>query len=202
MRVDDRDAGSFTVPAGPAAVGLRSVRTAAKFSAFALTNHVSLHGASMRYLPRLLRSGTRAALTDSGVAALTRRQVVLEGVTPEAGVATTFEFELTASWSSVDIVQVLIDDREARIRLQPDGYRVTVGEPGSESIVASGVTLRPQRLSIRTQRTANGLVMQIGEVCVPVAVDIGPAAIRRIELVGARLHSLDQTGLRNQFNAE
>jgi len=197
LRVDDRAAGTFSVPAMPAFVGLRAIRTRADFSAFALTDHVALYGKRMRYLPRLFGASSNAALSDEGVGSPSRRTVSLVGSSPAIGVATTYEFVLQASWSVVTLQPIISGGDDVRIRLDVDGYRIDVCRGGVSTLVSQGRGRRSRHLSVRTLSTLTTVVVRIGDATVvidfPVGGDTTGTRERCVDLIGARLRSLDQT---------
>jgi GH43 family beta-xylosidase len=205
VSVDDRDAGSFVVPRGAASVGLRAVRTAAQFSAFALTDHLALAGEDMRFLPRLFRADRPTPLSEDGAASRSRGSTVLVGETTEAGVATTYEFALDASWSAVDVFPLYYADGDyVRVHLDAGGYRVETSTDGTVVLAADGLSRRSAELSVRTQVVSGGIVIRIDDVTVHVAFDPtsgatqrqAAAGSRRVHLTGSRLRSLDQTAYR------
>lgn len=206
ISVDEREAGSFTVPSGAASVGLRSVRTAARFSAFSLTDHLALYGDDARFLPRLFRAERPIDLSAEGVASRSRRSTTLVGEMPALAVATTYEFELDATWSAVELYPVHSVHRHLLVRLDADGYRVETRVGDTVTVVAEGVSRRPAALSVRTQSVPNGFVLRIDDTTISVAFDHpagsgADAVSRRIALTGSRLRSLDQTSYPPVFHS-
>jgi GH43 family beta-xylosidase len=193
--IDERAAGTFAVPSGPAAVGLRSIRTAAHFAAFTLTDHVALQGSTMRYLPRLFRADTRAILAEDGVASGSRRPVILVGDAPGVFVATTYELQLDASWSSVDLYpDHRGDDIHLSIHLDTHGYRIATSDGRVTTTIAEGAARNPRALSVRTQGVPGAVIVRVDDTTVRVPWSAATSGgSRRIDLVGARLRSLDQT---------
>ena len=192
--VNERAAGSFTVDPRPASVGLRTIRTAAHFSAFTLTDHVALFGAALRFLPRLFQATTRATLGTDGVASLSRRAVTFTGDDPGIMVATTYEFEVDASWSSVDLYPVSqADEAHVHIHLDAHGYRIDTRDGGVTTTVAEGSARNPRALSVRTQRIDGAVIVRVDDSTVVVPFTNAATLSRRLDLRGARLRSFDQT---------
>jgi predicted RNase H-like nuclease len=123
--------------------------------------------------------------------------VSLVGNCPAVGVATTYEFVLQASWSVVTLQPVISSSDDVRIRLDVDGYRIDVCRGGVSTLISQGKGRRPRHLSVRTLLTFTAVVVRIGDATVVIDFPVGGATTdtreRGVDLIGARLCSLDQT---------
>lgn len=194
--VDGQAAGQFPVPAGPASVGLRAVRTATELDGFALTDHVDLYGERLRYLPRLLTAPQGAVLDAEGVVGGSRRPVTLTGPAAPVGTRVAYDLAVEASHGTVDLFPATAAGQRTglRVRLTRHGYRLDLVDGEATTPVAGSDLPWARRATVRLLPTPDSLVVLVDDRVHEVPTAGLPAGDRvAIDLVAARLLAVART---------
>jgi GH43 family beta-xylosidase len=191
--LDDERVGSIGVAAVPASVGLVSTRTRTEFAAFALTDHVALHGKRLAALASSMTVAPSTRVDEDGITSPSRRAVTITGSQIADECAITTELELVSPHGRFELQPVYADhENNVSIRVDPHSYQIVVVVAGTERVVAEGESAQLRHASIRTQRSGNRLLVFLDDVLHEVPLVAASGAWRTV-LVGARLRSYEMT---------
>ena len=194
----------------PGAVGLESHRTAARFAAFALTDHVDLWGPDLTALPFLVTasagSGHPLDLTDEGLGPTTTGSASLEVPAMRGGDALTIDLGLLGNDAHAEFELARANGRViARVAVSPGAFEVRrwrAGAPDDGAAEAAGLLAhRSCSVSLEVGSDGSSVLVGVGTTFVPLPVHTntgedsrsasGPSL--RITLKGTRLSRLELT---------
>lgn len=185
---------AFSVPPFAASVGLRSHLSDVRWSAFALTDHLSLEGEQLGLIGPQLTSSPPLAASTAGLGVGGGRVATLVGPRP-AHAVTVYDFSLS-TWRSVIVATPWMTDAgdQITVRLSRLGYRIEVHRGGH--IVADVAVNQDKEVtatSLRTVVHGDRAVVGVNGSSHHFTIRPGQKPRQRIELHGAQLASFEQT---------
>ena len=184
----------FSVPVAAASVGLRAHRTDTRWSAFALTDHLSLYGERLDLIGRRFASSTPVAASATGLGLGRGRTFELVGPRPTHA-STVHDFVLPTDCSVVVATPWMTDaGDEITIRLTRREYRIQVRR-GAD--IVANVTVNHDKevtaTSLRTVVLGERAVVHVNGSPHCFTVRPAPRPRQRIELHGAQFESYEET---------
>lgn len=185
---------TFSVPPLAASVALRAHRTDTRWSAFALTDHLSLHGERLGLIGQRLESSNPVAVSTNGLGLGRGRTFTLVGPRP-TNATTVHDFVLPTDCSVVVATPWLTEaGDEITIRLTQRQYRIQVRR---DSDIVADVTVNHDKevtaTSLRTLVLGDRAVVHVNGLAHHFAIRLTPKPRQRMELYGAQLESYEET---------
>ncbi len=195
IAVDDQPALTFVVPTGPGRVGVRSHRTAARFSAFTLTDHLLVEGVALAApgSPFALVAPRPALVDNEGLVARGTDPVVLQAQRPHRATI-RLDLELFAAVSRAEIA--LDPDAEGGIEICLDDRAVTV-RTRTVDLVDTLTRTAPRTLTVEVELGDDLTSIRVGTWSVEVPTPRGADPALRVRLTAARLVRYESTDFPN-----
>lgn len=189
VRVGDATSLEFGISDRAGFVGLVSERTAAAFSAFALTRHLDLWGRDLAAAGHVFAVAPRRAVDDAGLAAAPGRAIVLSGA-GDLFSATVQEFSLSAPDG---VVTLFPWGDELQLTIDRAGYTLGGSAGDGERHPFDPPFVDASSVAVRCARSGARASVQVGRRVHPLSLTAAEPGTQRIELVGARLARYEWT---------